>query len=137
MKERVNGRRNIETRFAEGAFAMWAQVMSALVGIWLMASPSVLGYGRPLATSDWIVGPLVASFGLIAAWSVTRAVRWANLVLAAWVVLSPFLLGDAGVDVNHVVSGILLGMLALIRGRSRHSYAGGWRSLGAGRAMPG
>ena len=109
---------------------MWAQLISALIGIWLMASPSVLGYGRPLATSDWIVGPLVASFGLIAAWSVTRAARWANVVLAAWLVLSPFALGNAGLAANHVVSGILLGTLALVRGQSRHSFGGGFRSLG-------
>src|SRR5688572_752190 len=107
-----------------------AQLISALVGMWLMASPSVFGYGRPLATSDWIVGPLIASVGLVAASGVTRAVRWANVVLAAWLVLSPFVLGSVEVAANHVVSGMLVGVLSLVRGRIEHSYAGGWRSLG-------
>jgi hypothetical protein len=111
---------------------MWSQLISALVGGWLMASPSIMGFGRPLATSDWIVGPLIASFGLIAASEVTRAARWGNFVLAAWVVLSPVILGDLGnvaIAATHVVSGLFVGSLSLRRGRSRHSYSGGWRSL--------
>jgi hypothetical protein len=116
---------------------MWAQLISALIGVWLMASPSVFGYGRPIATSDWIVGPLVTSVGLIAASGVTRPVRWANVALAVWLVLSPFVLGSADVAANHVVSGILVGLLSLIRGRNTHSYAGGWKSLGKAKTMPG
>lgn len=108
---------------------MWAQLISAMVGVWLMASPAIIGYGRPLAVSDWIVGPLITSVGLIAAWEATRAVRWANLPLAAWLVFSPFLLGNPNVSMNHAVAGVLVGMLSLIRGRPRHSFAGGWRSL--------
>lgn len=115
---------------------MWAQLMSGLIGIWLMTAPSVLGYGRPLSTSDWIVGPLITSFGLVAASSVTRAVRWANVVLAAWVVLSPFLLGNTDVAAHHVVSGILVAVLSFVGRRPRHSFAGGWRSLGKGTAVP-
>jgi hypothetical protein len=108
---------------------MWAQVLSAFVGFWLMAAPSVLDYGRPMATSDWIFGPLIASFALVAAWEVTRALRWANVVLAAWLVLSPFVLGNLTTIANHVVSGILVGSLALVPGQRKHSFAGGFRSL--------
>jgi hypothetical protein len=118
---------------------MWAHLISASVGIWLMASPSLFGYGPPTATSDWIVGPLVASFGLTAAWEVTRAVRWVNVVLAAWLVLSPLVLGTwAGTLVaNHILSGILVGLLAFVRGRRKHPFAGGWRSLGKAHTMRG
>jgi hypothetical protein len=119
---------------------MWAQLISAIVGVWLMASPSVLGYGRPLATSDWIVGPLIASFGLIAAWEISRAVRWLNVALAAWLVLSAFVVGgvaSGAMLAYHVVAGILVGVLSLVRGKQRHPYAGGWRSLGKAHKMPG
>ena len=30
-----------------------------------MAAPGLLEYGRPAATSDWIVGPLIATFACI------------------------------------------------------------------------
>ncbi|MFZ5896083.1 MAG: SPW repeat domain-containing protein [Myxococcota bacterium] len=119
---------------------MWAQLLSAVIGIWVMASPSVLGYGRPLATSDWIVGPLIASFGLIAAWEITRALRWPNVVLAAWLALSAFVVGGVAsgdVLVNHIVSAILVAGFSLVRGRQRHPFAGGWRSLGKARTLHG
>jgi hypothetical protein len=108
---------------------MSVQVLSAFVGFWLMAAPSLLDYGRPMATSDWIVGPLVASFALIAAWEVTRDLRWVNVVLGAWLVLSPFVLGNMTVAASHIVSGILIGSLSLVPGRRKHSFAGGFRSL--------
>jgi hypothetical protein len=108
-----------------------APVLSALIGLGLMAAPSLLDYGRPLATSDWIVGPLIASLALTSAWEVTRAVRWCNVPLAAWLALSPFVLGNAATGAHHLVAGILIGLLSLVPGRRRHSYAGGWRSLSA------
>jgi hypothetical protein len=112
---------------------MWTHVTSGLLGIWLMASPSLLDYGRPLASSDWIVGPLIASCGFIAAWEITRSVRWVNVVAAAWLALSPFVLGKLALDAvlaNHVLSGVLVGVLSLVRGRQKHRFAGGWTSLG-------
>lgn len=109
---------------------MGAHLVSAAVGIWLMAAPAVLGYGDPAATSDRIVGPLVASFALIALWEVTRAIRWVNVVLAAWMILAPVLLGYEHLAfINSVSSGLMVGGLSLVRGRTKHSFAGGWRSL--------
>jgi hypothetical protein len=107
---------------------MWAQLLSALVGVWLMAAPAVLGYGAPVATSDRIVGPLVAAFAITAAWEVTRALRWPNAMLASWLILSPFVLGEGELDVaiSHIVAGALIGALSLVRGRMKHSFAGGW-----------
>ena len=109
---------------------MWAHLVSASIGIWLMMSPSFLGYGRPLATSDWIVGPLVTSVGLIAAWEVTRPLRFINVLFAAWVALSPFVLvGERAAATNHVLCGVAIGVLSLVRGRNKHAVAGGWRAL--------
>jgi hypothetical protein len=109
---------------------MWAQLSSAGVGIGLMAMPSAFGYGRPMATSDWIVGPLITSFALVAAWECTRAVRWVNLATAVWLLVSSFVF-DAALTVAaiHLGCGMLIGLLSLVRGPSRHSFGGGWRSL--------
>jgi hypothetical protein len=112
---------------------MWRQLITALLGIWLMLAPAVLAYGAPLSTSDRIVGPLIATFALVAVWEATRALRWANVVLAAWVFLSPVVLGRADGALHHFVVALAAGILSVARPRSRHSFAGGWRSLlGAG-----
>jgi len=118
---------------------MWAQLTCALLGICLMALPSLLGYGRPLATSDWIIGPLAASWALVAAWEITRAVRWVNVVLAAWIVLSPVVLGaemSGWVLFGHLVVGLSIGSLSALRGHRKHRFAGGWRAIW-GRTPPG
>lgn len=118
---------------------MFARLVSAALGIWLMAAPAVLDYGEPAASADRIVGPLVASFSLIAAWEVTRALRWVNVALAVWLVVAPVLLGyPRDPLVNGIATGVLIGSLSLVRGRRKHRFAGGWRSLvGRERLSPG
>lgn len=109
---------------------MWAQIASALLGIWLMAAPALLGYHDPARTNDYIVGPLAASIGFIAVWEVTRALRWANLVLGIWLVIAPWVLGyDPGTTVHSTIAGLLLIALAWVRGPMTRQYGGGWRSL--------
>jgi hypothetical protein len=51
---------------------MWAQCLNAMLGIWLMAAPTILGYGGPARTNHQIVGPLAVSCAVIALWEVTR-----------------------------------------------------------------
>ncbi len=72
---------------------MWARLLSAAAGIWLMTAPAVLRYSNPAQTNDRIIGPIVASISIIAIWQVTRAIRWLNLPLGAWLILAPALLG--------------------------------------------
>ncbi|MGH7966442.1 MAG: SPW repeat domain-containing protein, partial [Candidatus Binatia bacterium] len=45
---------------------MWAQLTNILLGVWLMVAPAVFGYVGTASTNDRIVGPLVASFAMIA-----------------------------------------------------------------------
>jgi hypothetical protein len=108
---------------------MWRQCVVALLGLWLMLAPAVLGYGAPLATSDRIVGPLIASAALVAAWEATRAVRWANVALAVWVFVSPVVLGRAEGALHHLVVALAVGILSVAWSRSRHSFGGGWTPL--------
>lgn len=109
---------------------MWAALLSAAIGIWLMAAPAVLGYPGAASVHDRIVGPLIASFGIIAVAEVTRSVRRVNSLLGAWLVLAPWILGfPTAALVNSVVSGIAVGSLSLVRGSVDERYAGGWSSL--------
>jgi hypothetical protein len=109
---------------------MWAQFVNTALGVWLMAAPSVLAYGDPARTNDWVVGPLAATFACIAIWQATRGVRWANLPLGIWLVLAPVLLGyPTQPFVHSVLAGLLMMGVSCVRGELRKTFGGGWASL--------
>jgi NAD(P)-dependent dehydrogenase (short-subunit alcohol dehydrogenase family) len=109
---------------------MWPRVVSLCLGVWLTAAPSLLGYHGPLRVNDLIVGPLVASFSLIAMAEVMRPLRWCNFILGVWLVIAPWVLERSGRLLPHsFFVGALLMMSASLRGRITRSHGGGWRSV--------
>lgn len=109
---------------------MWPQLINMVLGLWLMAAPGVTGYGRPAATSDHIVGPLVATFACISIWEATRGVRWVNLPLGIWAALAPLALGAPTVAIaNGLVCGVLVALLATRGGAIEQKFGGGWSML--------
>lgn len=112
---------------------MWAHVVNAALGIWLMAAPGVFGYANSTAAAvDRLVGPVVATFAIVAWWEHTRSVgRW-NTVLGAWLVVSPWILGYASTaaTVNSMICGVPIAGLALVVGTYRpERFGGGWGAL--------
>ena len=110
---------------------MWAQIASALLGLWLMAAPSVLGYGDPARTVDQVVGPLIFAMALIAYSEVTRPVRWVNFPLGVWLICAPWALGYAGTTtwLHSMIVGAAIAVLAGFGGRSKARIGGGWSAL--------
>ena len=110
---------------------MWAQVINAALGVWLMAAPSVLGYGAPARTNDQIVGPVITTFAVIAWWEATRPVRLWNLPLGVWLLLAPWVLGygATGAIVNSLIVGALVIGLARVQGTVEGQFGGGWSAL--------
>ncbi len=110
---------------------MWSHALTAAVGIWLVAAPAVLGYGAPAQTNHHIVGPLIASFAIIAWWQVTRALRWVNVVLGAWLLMAHWILGYSEFNpvANSMTAGAVTAGLSLIKGRVDKRFGGGWRGL--------
>jgi hypothetical protein len=109
---------------------MGAQLLAAAVGLWLMAAPAILGYGGDAAVVDRIAGPLAATIGSMAASEVLRPLRWTNLPLGLGLLAAPGILEypwDA--SRSSVFSGVMLVVCALIGGRRRHRYGGGWKAL--------
>ena len=112
------------------AETMWAQLINALLGVWLTAAPAVLGYIGPARTNDRILGPLAAGAALIAIWETTRPVRWINALLGLWLPLAPWMLGYRGIAFgNSTMVGVLLLVCASVRGERRQRDGGGWASL--------
>lgn len=109
---------------------MWAQIANTVLGVWLMCAPAVLDYGRPAATNDWIVGPLVAMFACIAIWESTRGVRWINVPLGVWLLVAPWVLGFETMPLaNSTIAGALVSVLSFMRGSVQQKFGGGWVGL--------
>lgn len=112
---------------------MWAHVLAALAGIWLMASPAVLDYADPARDNDRIIGPIVASLATIAIWELTRPLRWVNVILGAWLLIAPWMLGHPpDARWNSLAAGALILALSLVKGSRTHQVGGGWSSLWKG-----
>jgi hypothetical protein len=110
---------------------MLPQIINTALGIWLMAAPAVLQYGRPASTNDHIVGPLIATFACIAIWEATRSVRWFNLPLGLWLMVAPLALGHPPDGmINSVLCGIAIAALSCVGGEVKQRFGGGWSALG-------
>lgn len=109
---------------------MWWQRLAFVLGVWLMAAPSLLGLPKDHADVFHILGPMAAAIGFIAASEVTRGLRWLNVPVGVALVIAPFVLGfEVAGLVASVLTGIALVVLAFLGGRTTTSFDGGWRSL--------
>ena len=102
-------------------------ILSAGLGVWLMFAPSVFRITGPGADSSHLAGALVVTFALIALAEVARAARFANILIGAWIVISPWVMSGGGITAkwSGVAAGIAVILLSLPRGRILQRY-GGW-----------
>lgn len=116
---------------------MIPRLVNTALGLWLIVAPAVLGYSTTHAAAsanDRIVGPLVMSAAIVAIWPELRPLRWVNAVFGGWMIIAPWLLRivtehPVSATVNDVVVGILLVVVARIRGPLDDEFGGGWRSI--------
>lgn len=112
---------------------MWPRVLNALIGIWIMAAPAVLGYGDPAQVVDRILGPLATSFAVVAMGEATRPVRHVNLLIGALLIVLPWVLGYPGEAlINSTVCGVLLIGLSRVGGAVKERFGGGWSQVWRG-----
>lgn len=109
---------------------MWARLGSIALGIWLMASPSSLGYEGRAAVNDWIIGPLAVAFAVIAIREVARPLRRVNGLLGAWLLLAPWVLVFGwSATLNSTAVGLLMIAFASVPGHRFAKVGGGWSAL--------
>lgn len=110
-----------------GVTVPWTLLLSALLGIWLMAAPAVFQTEGTAADSNHLVGALVITLAVIAMAEVTRAARWINILAGVWIVAMPWLLSGASSAATwkNVIVGVLLIVLSLPRGPVYERY-GNW-----------
>lgn len=109
---------------------MWPHLLSMLIGAWLIAAPSVLGATGRAEDAAHILGPLIASCGLMAASEILRSLRWCQLPLGALVALSGLVFSQPTPSRIHaVVAGLVVIGLSLIDKERKTRFGGGWTSL--------
>ena len=111
-----------------GVALPWNLLLSVAVGVWLMFTPSVLGSEGTAAHSDHLFGALIVTVAVIALADVGRATRFVNIVLSAWVIAAPWILGGATTASkwSNLAAGALVILLSLPRGPVGERY-GTWQ----------
>lgn len=109
---------------------MWAQIFNIVIGLFLMFAPSIFSFGKADSDHFYIVGPLIITNAIIALWEFNRGIRWLNVLIGAWLLVSPFILQSKGsVASIAIVSAILLVLFSIFKGSVKRRYGGGWSSL--------
>jgi len=109
-------------------------LLSIGLGVWLMFAPAVFGTEGFAADSDHLVGALVLTIAAIATAEVVRPLRFANMLLALWLIGAPWFLeggepGNPGARWNDLVIGVALLAASIPRGRIRETYGAWDRSI--------
>jgi len=100
-----------------GSANNWQDWVNLILAVWLFISPWVLNFAgqqRP-AWDAWIVGVVVAVLSIAALTQVQVWEEWINLLLGAWLFISPWVLGfssDATISWNAWIVGILIFLVA-------------------------
>jgi len=106
------------TTFNEKLTVQWKDAGNLVLGIWLAVSPWVLAYAHEV-TPAWnahIVGIVIAVAAAAALIAFHRWEEWVNAALAAWLIVSPYLLGFSALYAalwNQLAVGVLVGALAI------------------------
>lgn len=97
----------------------WATGLSIIAGLWLLISPFILGYSdRTNAVwDDVILGIAIAIIAALRLWwfSDMAWLSWLNLILGAWVVISPWVLGfsdQSTAMADNVIVGVIVFILS-------------------------
>ncbi|HKJ94643.1 MAG TPA: SPW repeat protein [Gammaproteobacteria bacterium] len=102
----------------ENARGVWRDWLMLLFGIWLFFSPWILGFSATTVAlwNGLIIGAAVVVFSIAVLSAPHMWEEWVNLILGAWLVISPWILGFSGVSVavsNFVILGLLVGIDAI------------------------
>ena len=110
---------------------MWAQIINIIAGLWVMIAPQLLSYGDNATDNGHITGPLIVTFAITALWDVNRQARWFNIPIGTWLLFAPWILdyNQTPAIVSDMLSGMVVILCSLMKGRINNRYGGGWRSL--------
>ena len=106
------------TTLNEKLTTQWKEVGNLALGVWLAVSPWALSYASQ-STPAWnahAVGVIIAVAALAALVAFQVWEKWVNAALAAWLIVSPYILGFSGLATafwNQLIVGVVVGALAI------------------------
>jgi len=110
---------------------MLAGIFTILISLALMFYAGLWPLGKEAIDNIHIVCPLIIAFAITALWEINRNVRYLNVLLGAWLMAAPFVLGFPSPlpKLCSVVAGLAIALLSLLPRRVKGKYGGGWKSL--------
>lgn len=97
----------------------WQDSLNVMLGVWLIIAPLV-GVGVTNGIAAWnsyVLGAAVVTFASLALSQEQIWEEWINVVLAGWLIISPFVLGYASSSNaptwNQLIVGALIGIDAI------------------------
>ena len=108
----------------------WTLVASSALGLWVIASPAVLGWAGRLASVNQVLGAVALTIAVIVMAEVIRAGRFLNgfvglMIAFAWVIAEN---ASAAMIAHNLIAGFALLILSLPRGLVREKY-GSWQTM--------
>jgi nucleoside-diphosphate-sugar epimerase len=98
---------------------LWAHFLNLGLGLWLIASPSILGYPDwPMTLSDMASGALVMLFSLLSLSRNQAWARFANAAVGVWLLCAPLVFWAptaAGYLNDTLVGALVIGFSLLVR----------------------
>jgi hypothetical protein len=96
----------------------WQDTLNLMLGIWLAVSPWILPYAdqQVPAWNARVAGLAIAGAATAALIAYQLWEELVNVILAAWLIVSPWFLGFSGLEAafyNQLAVGVLVGVLAL------------------------
>lgn len=102
---------------------LWQDWVNLLLGIWLFIAPffGIGGINEAAIWNSYISGLAIVIFAWVALARPHRWEEWTNLVIGAWLIIAPFVLGfteQTGAMWNQIIVGLLVAADALWAVRS-------------------
>jgi hypothetical protein len=124
-KEKDMDERQINLSQRQNGGAPWLNV---LLGIWVIISPFVLGFGYSTAAvwNNVATGAAVTILALIStSMPRQRGWSWTTMLLGIWLLISPFALGLTGTAVlwNNVILGIIIAVVGVANAAATRAEA--------------
>jgi hypothetical protein len=121
-----------EVKTMKATVKHWQDPVNAIVGVWLIVAPWVLGFQaeRSVMANSVVVGLGLLAFALAAIFLPRAWEAWSELVLGLWLVASPWVLRfDAVATAKNAMlaSGIVVAALAVWVILADKDYSAWWR----------
>lgn len=114
----------------QGVSLPWTIIVQVIVGVWLMARPSILPFNIESANCDHWMGAIIVTVAAVSTAEVIRTVRFVNVLagLAVLILTLVFASGSIVVLISGIVSSVVLIVASLPRGVIVEQYAS-WNKL--------